>query len=101
MFGYEKETLIEWFEQGTVSIPKLLFNHYSDLGMNETEFMTLMHIYVSIEGGEGFPTPNELAAKMSISSAVCMDTLRALIQRGFYLLSKINSKTPLFVNVIH
>lgn len=107
----KKETLIEWFEQGTVSIPKLLFNHYSDLGMNETEFMTLMHIYVSIEGGEGFPTPNELAAKMSISSAVCMDTLRALIQRGFLsieqdqqqnaLICERYSLKPLWEKLIH
>ncbi|MBY0077168.1 DnaD domain-containing protein [Priestia aryabhattai] len=107
----KKETLIEWFEEGTVSIPKLLFNHYSDLGMNETEFMTLMHIYVSIEGGEGFPTPNELAAKMSISSAVCMDTLRALIQRGFLsieqdqqqnaLICERYSLKPLWEKLIH
>ncbi|MBM7703323.1 DnaD domain-containing protein [Metabacillus iocasae] len=79
----DKENIIEWFEQGSVSIPKLLMNHYAQLGLNEIEFMTLMHIHAALEGGNSFPTPVELSSKMSISSTACMETLRSLIQRGF------------------
>ncbi|TYR79941.1 DnaD domain-containing protein [Priestia megaterium] len=93
----KKENLIEWFEQGSISIPKLLFNHYNELGLNEIEFMTLMHIYVSVESGELFPTPNDLSGKMSISSTACMETLRSLIQRGFLIIEQ-NNESPSLIS---
>jgi DNA replication protein len=79
----DKERFIEWMEQGTVSIPKLLMTHYAKLGLNETELMTLLHIHMSLEGGNSFPTPEEISTHMSISTGTCMEVLRNLLQRGF------------------
>lgn len=56
----DKEKFIEWMEQGTVSIPKLLMTNYATLGLNETELMTLLHIHMALEGGNAFPTPEEI-----------------------------------------
>lgn len=85
--------MIAWFEQGSVSIPKLLFNHYSDLGLDETEFMMLMHLNVFIDSGESFPTPHDLSAKMSVSTTKCMEVLRNLIQKGVLTIEQLDDSS--------
>ncbi|MFD1738513.1 DnaD domain-containing protein [Bacillus salitolerans] len=79
----KRERMIEWLEQGSIALPKLLVNNYSRLGLNESEFMLLVHVHLSIESGNPFPTPEEISNKMSITEYDCMDILRKLIQRGF------------------
>ena len=45
MFGDEKKMMLQWFEQGSIAIPKLLMMHYKKLGLNETEFMVVLHVH--------------------------------------------------------
>lgn len=75
--------MAEWFSEGSISIPKFLMNYYAKLGLDEIEFMVLLHVYTFIESGNSFPTPNEISAKMSINTGKCTDTLRYLLKKGF------------------
>ncbi|MBO9128211.1 DnaD domain-containing protein [Bacillus sp. 165] len=79
----KKKFMLEWFEQGSIAIPKLLMNNYKKLGLNEMEFMVILHIHTFLECGNSFPTPDEIAHKMTVTSAQCMDIIRSLVQRGF------------------
>ncbi|WP_246942116.1 DnaD domain-containing protein [Bacillus pinisoli] len=79
----KKEKMIEWFEQGSLSIPRLLLNNYVTLGLNEIEFMLIIHVHSYIEKGNNFPTPNEIASRMTLPVNQCTDTLRKLLQKGF------------------
>jgi DNA replication protein len=106
----DKEKFIEWMEQGTVSIPKLLMTNYAKLGLNETELMTLLHIHMALEGGNTFPTPEEISSQMSISTGMCMEVLRSLLQRGFLAIEQQNQASfiterytlkPLWETLVH
>ncbi|MCH1624710.1 DnaD domain-containing protein [Fredinandcohnia quinoae] len=77
------EKLIDWLEQGNISIPKLLMISYKQLNINEEEMMLLLHILTFIESGNRFPTPIEIASRMTFTETKCTDLLRQLIQRGF------------------
>ncbi|MBM7661288.1 DNA replication protein [Bacillus mesophilus] len=79
----KKEKMIEWFEQGSIAIPKLLLNNYSKLGLNESEFILIIHVHSYIESGNTFPTPHEIASKMTLPVNQCADLFRKLLQKGF------------------
>lgn len=74
--------MINWITQGHVSIPKALFKHYSDIGLNETECMLLLLVHTSICEGNPFPTPTELSDQMSLSADQCSALLRTLLHKG-------------------
>ncbi|MCZ0754484.1 DnaD domain-containing protein [Anoxybacillus sp. J5B_2022] len=79
----DKGKMAEWLAQGSIAIPKLLLHHYKGLGLTEVEFMLLLHLHSFLEEGIAFPTPMELAERMTLTPAQCMETLRKLLQRGF------------------
>lgn len=82
----KKKVMIQWFEQGSIAIPKLLMIHYRKMGLNEIEFMVLLHVHTFLESGKTFPTPDEIADRMTISSVQCMEVLRTLVQNGFLMI---------------
>ena len=45
----KKKMMLQWFEQGSIAIPKLLMMHYKKLGLNETEFMVVLHVHTFLE----------------------------------------------------
>ncbi|MGV3488118.1 MAG: DnaD domain-containing protein [Tuberibacillus sp.] len=79
----EKQWIVELITKGQAVIPRLLIENYSQIGLNEAECMLIIHLYTSINEGNPFPTPDELAAKMSCNTLQCAEQLRHLIQRGF------------------
>ncbi|WP_017755545.1 DnaD domain-containing protein [Calidifontibacillus oryziterrae] len=79
----ENEKLIDWLSEGSIAIPMLLLNYYKKLGLDEEQFMLLLHVYSSLESGNSFPTPKELSEKMTTTEMRCMELLKFLIQRGF------------------
>lgn len=84
------ENMVEWLEEGSIAIPKLLLRNYKSLGLNEEEFMLLLHVFSSIESGNSFPTPEELSEKMTCSETHCTEILKYLIQRGFLQITEKN-----------
>lgn len=93
-----KEQFIKLQETGNVSIPVLLINYYSNLGLNEEEFMMILHVKKYKQSGNHFPTPTELSEHMSISTSECTSILRNLIQRGFLTIEESEENTILFEN---
>jgi DNA replication protein len=79
----DKGKMAEWLAQGSIAIPKLLLHHYKRLGLSEVEFMLLLHMHSFIEEGVWFPTPAQLAEKMTLTPSQCMETMRKLLQKGF------------------
>ncbi|MFH7819406.1 DnaD domain-containing protein [Neobacillus thermocopriae] len=78
-----KENLLAWLEEGNITIPSILFSEYRNLNLNETELVLLLNILTFLEKGNQFPTPEEISARMTISTAECNEILRRMIQRGF------------------
>ena len=79
----KKKMMLQWFEQGSIAIPKLLMMHYKKLGLNETEFMVVLHVHTFLESGNSFPTPSEISERMTITEMKCMEVIQTLIQKGF------------------
>ncbi|WP_251554138.1 DnaD domain-containing protein [Neobacillus muris] len=78
-----KTMLLNWLEQGTITVPTLLFAEYRKLNLTEIELVLLLNILTFIEKGNPFPTPEELSARMTVTIDECNDSLRRLIQRGY------------------
>ncbi|PPA71233.1 DnaD domain-containing protein [Jeotgalibacillus proteolyticus] len=78
----------QWIQDGTVSIPAVLLKNYSSLGINEEECMMLIHIHAFVEKGKTFPTPDELAERMSLSSPECFFTIQRMIKKGLLSISE-------------
>ncbi len=79
----KKETVIDWLAEGSLAIPKLLLKYYKSIGLNEEEFVLLLHVHSSIESGNSFPTPDELSERMSCHKEHCMEIIKYLIQHSF------------------
>ncbi|AST91597.1 DnaD domain-containing protein [Sutcliffiella cohnii] len=82
-----KDDFIQFLEEGNLSIPKFLLSNYTKLGLNETEFILLLHIHSFLESGKTFPTPMEIADLMTISPSDCMETIRHLLKKGYLTIS--------------
>ncbi|MGG2989834.1 DnaD domain-containing protein [Geobacillus stearothermophilus] len=78
----EKKKVAEWLAQGSVAVPKLLLNHYKKLGLSEAELVLLLHMQSFFEQGITFPTPAELAERMTVPAAECMEMMRRLLRKG-------------------
>lgn len=62
-------------------IPQRLLTDYRTLGMNEHELLVVLQIHRFRFNDNYFPTPEDIAAFMSISSQECARFLRSLIQK--------------------
>ncbi|HET7629298.1 MAG TPA: DnaD domain-containing protein [Bacillales bacterium] len=90
----KREKMIEWMTEGHFTIPKVLFNHYTDIGLNEEECMLLLQVHAFQAEGNRFPTPKQLAEGMTFSSEKCASLLRVLIkQKGVLSLKQHRDET--------
>ncbi|MGI8315328.1 DnaD domain-containing protein [Halobacillus mangrovi] len=64
-----------------VMVPKQLLTDYTKLGLGETELVLIMQIHRYRTEGNSFPTPEELASTLTVSSQECSKILRSLIQK--------------------
>ncbi|MCC2251258.1 MAG: DnaD domain-containing protein [Bacillota bacterium] len=64
-----------------IQIPVELFLAYKDLGLNEKEVMLLLQIQRFLQDRVDFPTPDQLAAYVTMDEKECAHLLRALIQK--------------------
>ncbi|OEH93415.1 DnaD domain-containing protein [Bacillus solimangrovi] len=78
----EQTQMINWLTKGNISIPVILLESYPQLGIDEKEVMLLLHIHSYLDRGNTFPTPDEMAIRMSIGSQGCMEILHALLRKG-------------------
>jgi DNA replication protein len=78
-----KEGLLSWLQEGNITIPVPLFSEYKNLNLSEYELILIIHLLTFIQKGNAFPTPGELAERMTIADSECTDMLRKLIKQGF------------------
>ncbi|MFK4997779.1 DnaD domain-containing protein [Bacillus sp. N9] len=79
----DKQLMLAWIEAGTIQIPQLLMNKYRQIGLDEKELVLLLQIISFAEKGNEFPTPEQLAHRMTMTSEECSMMLRKLVQAGF------------------
>ncbi|MFC0559923.1 DnaD domain-containing protein [Halalkalibacter alkalisediminis] len=84
----DQNLLIKWTTQRQLSIPTLLLKHYKQLGLKEEELVALIHVQSFIDEGDGFPTPELLSERMTLSMNECAEMLGRLIRNGFLTLDK-------------
>lgn len=84
-----KKVFLTWMKAGHLSIPKLLLKNYTKLGLNETEMMTLLQVYLFMEEGHLFPTPNELSEHVTSTPGECANILRKLLKGGYLHLQEL------------
>ncbi|MBY6035728.1 DnaD domain-containing protein [Fictibacillus nanhaiensis] len=72
----------KWMMEGSISIPKMLLKSYKKIGLSDNECMLFLQLHVYIESGNYFPTPHELADRMTTSADEMSSMLRSLIGRN-------------------
>ncbi|MCD8501740.1 MAG: DnaD domain-containing protein [Bacillaceae bacterium] len=95
----KRSTFVEWFNEGSISIPLRLLKDYKQLGLNENELMLLLHIYSFVEKGNSFPTPGLIAERMTKSEQECSLMLSNLVKRGFLHLQEGEDESHRFIEV--
>ncbi|MFC7392664.1 DnaD domain protein [Scopulibacillus cellulosilyticus] len=86
----EKKLMMDLLVNSHVMVPNLLLENYYLLGLNEEECMLLIHVHSFICKGNYFPTPDDLADRMSCTPAQCADHLRRLVQKGYINIEQSN-----------
>jgi DNA replication protein len=78
-----KNMMLSWMKAGHLSVPKLLIKHYHQIGLDEKQFVVLLHVYMSTEEGCLFPTPEDLGENLSFTPNQCGELLSQLLTRGY------------------
>jgi len=67
--------------EGSVAVPALLLRHYKALKLSDTEAMLLIHLLAfKDKEGKEFPTPDELAGRMSAPPETVLQALQRLLK---------------------
>lgn len=76
--------LLAALRSGAISVPMLLLTAYAKLDITEAEAMLMLHLTAFSEREKKeFPTPGELADRMSLTEEKVADTLQKLMKEGF------------------
>ncbi|WP_085523579.1 DnaD domain-containing protein [Tuberibacillus sp. Marseille-P3662] len=84
----EQNVLTHLLMNNQLQLPKLLLDYYKQLDLNEEECMLLIHIHRYISDGNTFPTPDELAERMTVTTEQCARHLRHFVQKGLLSLNQ-------------
>ncbi|SDI28061.1 DnaD domain-containing protein [Natribacillus halophilus] len=78
----ERDVVIHLLEKGYVSIPVVFLDYYDAFGLDEKDMMLLLHLHRYIQQGHTFPTPEQLAQKMTLTVNSCQQAIGRLLKRG-------------------
>ena len=75
--------------EGGVFVPGILLRTYREVGLSDTEAMLMLQLmsYRQSEGNE-FPTPEQLGARMGVTSQVIGQLLQRLMKNGFLMIDE-------------
>lgn len=91
-----KNQFAKWMAQKQVTIPALLLENYTVLGLNEQELIALLHIQSFLDQGERFVTPMQLSERMTLSHEDCTKLLSKLIRSQMLSLEKNSDESGMF-----
>lgn len=79
-----REGLAAGLRLGNVSVPGLFLRMYSRMGLSEVEAMLLIHLlYFAEREGTWFPTPEQLAERMSTTPDRVLSAIERFVHEGF------------------
>ncbi len=79
-----KNGLLMALREGSVSIPNLLVQHYSKLGLTEIDMMLIIHLLAFKEKeNNDFPTIEEIQTRMSASPDGVIQSIQKLMSDGW------------------
>jgi DNA replication protein len=87
-----KDDLYAWLKEGTLTIPSFLLTHYKMMGLTEQELVLLLQLQSFMEKGTQFPTPSQLAERMTFPESECLFLIQSLIQKGFIQIEEENNQ---------
>lgn len=77
----KKGIMATWLNEGHLAVPQLLFKYYARIGLTEEDCMLLLQVYTFLQQGVVFPTPEQLAERMTLTVSECTEKLRKLVRR--------------------
>ncbi|TCS93818.1 DnaD domain protein [Hazenella coriacea] len=82
--GSLQTSLVQLLQQGSISLPVVLFTEYKRIGLTEPQVLLLIHIMLYQEKEQNsFPTVRELEERMSCSTDEIMGIIQRLVRGGF------------------
>jgi len=66
-----------------MSVPNKLLTSYVKIGLDEQDVMLLLQIHRFLQMNIEFPTPSQIASKLTLTEEQCAAKLRDLFQRNF------------------
>ncbi|MBO0994785.1 DnaD domain-containing protein [Bacillus sp. SD088] len=88
----DQDLMVSWIEAGTIQIPVLLIQKYRNLGLDEKELSLILQIIAYKEKGNEFPTPEQIAERMTITHNECSSILRKLVQHELIKIEQQSNK---------
>lgn len=86
-----KNYLQAWLKEGTLTVPSFLLTQYKMMGLTEQELVLLLQLQNFSEKGILFPTPSQLAERMTFQESECLFLIQSLIQKGFIQIEEENN----------
>ncbi|TFE03055.1 DnaD domain-containing protein [Jeotgalibacillus salarius] len=71
-----------WIREGYTAIPVMLLKYYKKLNLTETECMLLIQLHTFIDKGNLFPTPDQIAERMTLTSSECLKIIQKLMKKN-------------------
>lgn len=75
-----------------ISIPTKLLTHYKKMQLTETDIVVILQLYAFLQDDITFPTPVQLAERLTISETEVMGILRKLIQKQLLTIDELNNE---------
>jgi DNA replication protein len=85
-----RQGLLAGMQLGAVNVPGLFLRAYAQLGLSEIEAMLLLHImYFAGQENNAFPTPEELASRMSAAPNTVLAAIERLVRDGLLMIDDV------------
>lgn len=89
----KKEEAVKWMQEKPFVFPGSLFKHYKQLGLNDQQFLMLMHLDQLRQEGVRLPSPEQISQRMSAPKQECSKLLHELLSARFIEINEIEVET--------
>lgn len=88
-----KQEAVKWMQEKPFVFPSSLFHSYKDLGLNDQQFLLLLHLHQLRQEGSSLPSPEQISRRMSASKQECSKILQELMNGRFIKISEVTEET--------
>lgn len=76
-----KSPIFEWIKAGTTAVPNYLLKHYTKIGLNNDDLVTLLQLLSLVENGQRFPDSQLLANRLNVSREEAFKAIHQLMTK--------------------